>query len=69
MKIEAEEPVVILCARDKLAEPGIKMYRLLAASHGCHLTKTLQKEIDGFRQWKVSKSCRIRLSGFPACCD
>ena len=54
-RIGAEEPVFILRAQDKLAEPAIEMYRLLAASHGCQLAKTLQKEIDSFRQWKGVK--------------
>jgi hypothetical protein len=36
-KVGADEPVFILRAQDKLAEPVIEMYRLLAASHGCEL--------------------------------
>ena len=54
-KIGEDEPVFILHAQDKLAEPAIEMYRALAASHGCRLAQGLQKEIDGFRQWKGAK--------------
>jgi hypothetical protein len=54
-RIGEEEPVFILRAQDKLAEPAIEMYRLLAASHGCELAEGLQKEIDSFRQWKGAK--------------
>jgi hypothetical protein len=50
-----EEPVFILRAQDKLAEPTIEMYRLLAASHGSQLTSTLQKEIDRFRKWQGAR--------------
>ena len=34
-RIGVEEPVFILRAQDKLAEPAIEMYQLLAVSHGC----------------------------------
>lgn len=54
-RIGEEEPVFILRAQDKLAEPAIEMYRLLAASHGCELAKGLQKEVASFRQWKGTK--------------
>lgn len=54
-RIGEEEPVFILRAQDKLAEPTIEMYRLLAASHGSQLVSTLQKEVDRFRQWKGTK--------------
>lgn len=50
-----EEPVFILRAQDKLAEPTIEIYRLLASSHDCQLAISLQKEIDSFRQWPGSK--------------
>jgi len=46
---------LFLRAQDKLAEPAIEMYRALAASHGYRLAQGLQKEIDGFRQWKGAK--------------
>jgi hypothetical protein len=54
-KIGEDEPVFVLRAQDKLAEPTIEMYRALAASHGCRLAQGLQKEIDSFRQWKGAK--------------
>lgn len=54
-RIGADEPVFVLRAQDKLAEPAIEMYRLLAASHGCQLAEALHKEIDNFRQWQGSK--------------
>ncbi len=50
-RIGEEEPVFILRAQDKLAEPTIEMYRLLVASHGCQIAEGLQKEIESFRQW------------------
>jgi len=54
-RIGDEEPVFVLRAQDKLAEPAIAMYQLLAASHGCQLADGLQKEIDAFRQWRGPK--------------
>ena len=45
-QIGGEEPVFILRAQDKLAEIAIEMYRLLAASHGCPIAESLQKEIE-----------------------
>jgi hypothetical protein len=54
-KVGADEPVFILRAQDKLAEPAIEMYRQLAASHGSKVAEALQKEIDRFRQWKGAK--------------
>jgi len=54
-KIGEDEPVFVLRAQDKLAEPTIEMYRALAASHGYRLAQGLQKELDGFRQWKGAK--------------
>jgi hypothetical protein len=50
-----EEPIFILRAQDRLAEPAIEMYRLLAASHCCQLAVALQREIDSFRQWQGAK--------------
>lgn len=50
-----DEPVFILRAQDRLAEPGIEMYRLLVASHGCPVAESLQKEIDSFRRWSGTK--------------
>jgi hypothetical protein len=54
-RIGEEEPVFILRAQDRLAEPAIEMYRLLAASHGCRLAEGLQKEVENFRHWKGTK--------------
>lgn len=54
-RIGEEEPVFILRAQDRLAEPTIEMYRLLAASHNSQLSGALQKEIDRFRTWKGIK--------------
>jgi len=51
-RIGEEEPVFVLRAQDRLAEPAIEMYRLLAASHGCQIAKTLHKEIESFRKWQ-----------------
>jgi len=54
-RIGKDEPVFILRAQDKLAEPTIEMYRLLATSHGSKVVGALQKEIDSFKQWKGAK--------------
>lgn len=54
-KIGADEPVFILRAQDKLAEPAIEMYRVLAASHGARLAQGLQKEVENFRRWSGNK--------------
>jgi hypothetical protein len=54
-RIGEEEPVFILRAQDNLAEPAIKMYRLLAASHGLSLAEELEEEIQNFQQWSGKK--------------
>jgi len=54
-RIGEEEPVFILRAQDKLAEPAIEMYRLLTASHGRQIADAVQKEVERFRQWQGSK--------------
>lgn len=54
-KVGADEPVFILRAQDKLAEPTIETYRILTQSHGCQLADTLQQEIESFQQWKGIK--------------
>ncbi|MFH0942477.1 MAG: hypothetical protein V1823_05615 [Chloroflexota bacterium] len=54
-KIGKDEPVFILRAQDKLAEPAIEMYRSLAASHGSQLAGSLDKEIEAFRKWNGTK--------------
>ena len=50
-RIGEDEPVFILRAQDKLAEPVIEMYRLLAASHGSRLAEELENEIQHFKCW------------------
>jgi hypothetical protein len=50
-KVGENEPVFILRAQDKLAEPAIQMYQTLAASHGSPVAEDLQKEIDAFQRW------------------
>jgi hypothetical protein len=54
-RIGEEEPVFILRAQDKLAEPTIEIYRILAASHDCQIAEALEDEIKTFRQWQGSK--------------
>jgi flavorubredoxin len=54
-KIGDDEPVFIIRAQDKLAEPTIEMYRALVASHGSSLAEDLQKVIDAFRRWSGIK--------------
>ena len=53
--VGADEPVFILRAQDRLAQPAIEMYCALAGSHGSPVTQTLQKEIDQFCNWKGIK--------------
>ncbi len=54
-RIAEDEPVFILRAQDRLAEPTIEMYKLLAASHGTALANDLYREIDAFRKWSGLK--------------
>jgi flavorubredoxin len=54
-KINADEPIFILRAQDKLAVAAIDMYRLLANSHGAKLADSLQREIDAFSNWSGKK--------------
>jgi hypothetical protein len=54
-RIGEEEPVFLLRAQDKLTEPAIEMYRVLATSHGCQIANAVQKEIERFRQWQGKK--------------
>ena len=51
-KIASEEPVFILRAQDALATTVIRMYQLLAESHGRPLAMELDKQIDAFRKWQ-----------------
>jgi len=50
-----EEPVFILRAQDKLAEPTIEVYKILATSHGASLAETIDAEVERFRGWKGAK--------------
>jgi len=50
-KIGEEEPVFILRAQDRLAEPTIEIYRILAASHNSPMANDLKEEIDVFQRW------------------
>jgi hypothetical protein len=54
-RIGADEPVFILRAQDKLAEPVIEMYRILAASHGCQIAEGVESEAESFRKWQGAK--------------
>jgi hypothetical protein len=54
-KIGENEPVFILRAQDKLADPTIGMYKLMAASHGSKLADSLDREIQAFRTWPGMK--------------
>jgi len=49
--LEEDEPVFIIRAQDKLGEPAIQMYRLLAEAHGCTVGKGIEKVIGDFRRW------------------
>ena len=51
-KIASEEPVFILRAQDALAVTAIRMYHLLAESHGLPLAGELEKQVDAFRKWQ-----------------
>ncbi len=54
-RVEEDEPVFILRAQDRLAEPVIEMYRLLAASHGRQIAEGVGKEIENFKKWPGNK--------------
>ncbi|RPH29756.1 hypothetical protein EHM92_09585 [bacterium] len=54
-KIADGEPVFILRAQDKLAEKAVRMYQLLAESHGSPLSAELDRVVDAFQKWKGSK--------------
>ena len=54
-RIGEDEPVFILRAQDKLAEPTIELYRLLAASHGQPIADAVQKEVERFRKWRGNR--------------
>ncbi len=54
-KVGADEPVFILRAQDKLAEPAIEMYRLMAETHGSAMASELHEEIAAFKGWSGNK--------------
>ena len=54
-KIADGEPVFILRAQDILAEKAVRMYQLLAESHGSPLAGELDQVVDAFRKWPESK--------------
>lgn len=49
------EPVFILRAQDRLAGKAVRMYQLLAESHGSPLAAELDKVVDSFRKWPGSR--------------
>jgi hypothetical protein len=53
--IPDDEPVFILRAQDQLANTAIDIYRLLAASHGCQIADSVQKEVEVFQRWPGNK--------------
>jgi hypothetical protein len=50
-RVGDDEPVFILRAQDKLAETAIRMYRLLAASHGSRVAEGIDTDIESFKNW------------------
>jgi hypothetical protein len=50
-----EEPVFILRAQDKLAEPAIELYKILAVSHGASLAEEVDTEVKRFGEWKGAR--------------
>lgn len=54
-KIPDNEPVFVLRAQDVLAVTAIKMYRLLAASHGRPVTGDMDQAIEAFNSWTGTK--------------
>lgn len=65
-----DEPVFIIRAQDKLGEPAIQMYRLLAEAHGCQVDDALSKEISCFRLWRGERKLpREYARGIPFMVD
>lgn len=54
-RVGAEEPVFILRAQDVLAAPVVRMYQLLAESHGRPLAGELDKQIESFKKWQGNR--------------
>lgn len=49
------EPVFILRAQDRLAEKAVRMYQLLAESHGSPLAAQLDQVVNSFQKWTGAK--------------
>lgn len=54
-KIGEDEPVFVLRAQDKLAEPTIQMYQALARSHGASVANDVHTQIEAFQRWTGQK--------------
>jgi flavorubredoxin len=54
-KIGEDEPVFVLRAQDKLAEPTIEMYQALARSHGASVADDVHTQIRAFQEWTGQK--------------
>lgn len=50
--IAPDEPVFILRAQDVLGATGVRMYQLLAESHGLHVAATVEKQRDSSQKWQ-----------------
>jgi len=50
-KVGEEEPVFIIRAQDRLAEPVIRMYQALAESHDLPIAGEIDRVLDDFRKW------------------
>jgi len=65
-----DEPVFILRAQDRLAEPAIQMYRLLAEAHGVRGDEALSKDINSFRRWREERKLPFEYGrGIPFTVD
>ena len=53
--IADDEPVFILRAQDVLAATAVKMYQLLAASHGSTIASDVDQAISAFHSWTGTK--------------
>lgn len=49
------EPVFILRAQDRLSETAVRMYQLLAESHGSSLAAQLDQVANSFQKWTGAK--------------
>ena len=53
--IAADEPVFILRAQDVLAATVVRMYQLLAESHGRPLAAEVDRQIESFKKWQGNR--------------